>query len=79
MDVLVTTDTISGFPPTRELVSGLVSRGLRVTLVSFGEVPLPEQASWMWTACMASTTARPGFALNGCTKVSRIMLSPQAT
>ena len=48
MHVLVTTDTISGvWSYTRELVSGLVSRGLRVTLVSFGEVPLPEQASWM--------------------------------
>src|ERR1700740_1014526 len=48
MHVLVTTDTISGvWPYTRELVSGLVSRGLRVTLVSFGEVPLPEQTSWM--------------------------------
>src|ERR1700756_4521942 len=48
MHVLVTTDTISGvWPYTRELVSGLVSRGLRVTLVSFGELPLPEQTSWM--------------------------------
>jgi glycogen synthase len=48
MHVLVTTDTISGvWSYTRELVSGLVSRGLRVTLVSFGEVPLPEQTSWM--------------------------------
>lgn len=46
--VLVTTDTISGvWSYTRELVSGLVSRGLQVTLVSFGEVPLPEQTSWM--------------------------------
>src|SRR5262249_4725510 len=48
MHVLVTTDTISGvWSYTRELVSGLVSRGLQVTLVSFGEVPLPEQTSWM--------------------------------
>jgi glycogen(starch) synthase len=48
LHVLVTTDTISGvWSYTRELVSGLVSRGLRVTLVSFGEVPLPEQTSWM--------------------------------
>ena len=48
MHVLVTTDTISGvWSYTRELVSGLISRGLRVTLVSFGEVPLPEQTSWM--------------------------------
>src|SRR5262249_7306802 len=48
MHVLITTDTISGvWSYSRELVSGLVSRGLRVTLVSFGEVPLPEQISWM--------------------------------
>ena len=48
MHVLVTTDTVSGvWTYTRELVSGLVSRGLRVTLVSLGEVPLPEQTSWM--------------------------------
>jgi len=48
MHVLVTTDTISGiWGYTRELVSGLVSRGLQVTMVSFGEVPLPEQTGWM--------------------------------
>ena len=48
MHVLVTTDTLSGvWTYTRELVSGLVSRGLRVTLVSLGEVPLPEQTAWM--------------------------------
>jgi glycogen synthase len=48
MHVLVTADTISGvWSYSRELVTGLVSRGLRVTLVSFGEVPLPEQISWM--------------------------------
>ena len=46
--VLVTADTLSGtWTYTRELVSGLVSRGLRVTLVSFGEIPLPQQTSWM--------------------------------
>jgi glycogen(starch) synthase len=32
---------------TRELVTGLVTRGIRVTMVSFGEIPLPEQTSWM--------------------------------
>jgi glycogen synthase len=32
---------------TRELVSGLVTRGVRVTLVTFGEIPLPEQTAWM--------------------------------
>ena len=48
MHVLVTTDTLSGvWTYTRELVTGLVSRGMRVTLVSFGEVPLPDQTAWM--------------------------------
>ena len=46
--VLVTSDTLSGtWTYTRELVSGLVSRGLRVTLVSFGEIPLPQHTLWM--------------------------------
>src|SRR6202171_1695933 len=46
--VLVTSDTLSGiWTYTRELVSGLVSRGTRVTLVSFGEIPLPQQTLWM--------------------------------
>ena len=31
----------------RELVTGLVARGIRVTLVTFGEIPLPDQTSWM--------------------------------
>jgi glycosyltransferase involved in cell wall biosynthesis len=31
----------------RELVTGLVTRGVQVTLVSFGEIPLPEQTAWM--------------------------------
>ena len=48
MHVLVTGDTLSGsWTYTRELVTGLVTRGVRVTLVSFGEIPLPEQTSWM--------------------------------
>ncbi len=48
MHVLVTADTVSGsWIYTRELVTGLVTRGVRVTLVSFGEIPLPEQTSWM--------------------------------
>src|SRR5271170_3385193 len=46
--VLVTADTMSGsWSYTRELVTGLVTRGVRVTLVSFGEIPLPEQTAWM--------------------------------
>jgi glycogen(starch) synthase len=46
--VLVTADTLSGaWIYTRELVTGLVTSGMRVTLVSFGEIPLPEQTAWM--------------------------------
>jgi glycogen synthase len=46
--VLVTTDSLQGsWSYTRELVTGLVTRGVRVTLVSFGEIPLPDQTSWM--------------------------------
>ena len=48
MHVLITSDTLNGiWTYTRELVSGLIDRGLRVTLVSFGEIPLPEQTAWM--------------------------------
>lgn len=48
MHVLVTADTLSGsWTYTRELVTGLVTRGVRVTLVSLGEIPLPEQTAWM--------------------------------
>ena len=48
MHVLVTADTLSGvWTYTRELVTGLVTRGVRVTLVSLGEIPLPEQTTWM--------------------------------
>ncbi|MBZ5573894.1 MAG: glycosyltransferase family 4 protein [Acidobacteriia bacterium] len=48
MHVLVTTDTLSGvWTYTQELVTGLVNCGVRVTLVSFGDIPLPLQTSWM--------------------------------
>ena len=48
MHVLVTADSLSGsWTYTRELVTGLVTRGVRVTLVSFGEIPLPDQTAWM--------------------------------
>ncbi len=48
MHILVTTDTITGvWTYTRELVTSLVTSGVRVSLVSFGEIPLPEQISWM--------------------------------
>jgi len=46
--VLVTADTFSGvWTYARELVSGLVTHGAQVTLVSFGEIPLPHQIAWM--------------------------------
>jgi glycogen synthase len=46
--VLVTADTFSGvWTYSRELVSGLVTHGAHVTLVSFGEIPLPHQTAWM--------------------------------
>jgi len=46
--VLVTADSLWGsWTYARELVTGLVTRGVRVTLVSFGEIPLPDQTSWM--------------------------------
>jgi glycosyltransferase involved in cell wall biosynthesis len=46
--VLVTADTMSGdWTYTRELVTGLVTRGVRVTLVTFGEIPFPSQTVWM--------------------------------
>ena len=46
--VLVTTDTLSGvWSYTRELVTGLIGRGVRVTLVSLGQIPLPQQTAWM--------------------------------
>jgi len=46
--VLVTADSLSGsWTYARELVTGLITRGIRVTLVSFGEIPLPDQTSWM--------------------------------
>ena len=46
--VLVTADTFSGvWTYTRELVSGLVTQGAQVVLVSFGEIPLPNQTTWM--------------------------------
>ena len=48
MRVLVTADTFSGvWTYSRELVSGLVTQGAQVTLVSFGEIPLPHQTAWM--------------------------------
>lgn len=48
MHALVTADTIGGvWTYARELVTGLVQRGLKVTLVSFGEIPTEGQTAWM--------------------------------
>jgi glycosyltransferase involved in cell wall biosynthesis len=48
MHILVTADTIGGvWTYTRELVTGLLRRGERVTLVSFGDIPTPAQTRWM--------------------------------
>ena len=48
MHVLITSDTMNGiWTYTRELACGLIARGFCVTLVSFGEIPMPEQTAWM--------------------------------
>ena len=48
LHVLLTTDTVTPcWTHTRELVTGLATRGVSVTLVSFGEIPLPDQVSWI--------------------------------
>jgi glycosyltransferase involved in cell wall biosynthesis len=48
MHVLVTADTIGGvWIYARELVTGLSRRGVRVTLVSFGDIPTPQQTEWL--------------------------------
>jgi glycosyltransferase involved in cell wall biosynthesis len=50
MHILVTADTVGGvWTYTRELVSGLAKRGIRVTLVSFGGIPSRAQSAWMET------------------------------
>ena len=44
MHVLITADTVGGvWTYTRELACGLLHRGHRVTLVSFGRIPSPAQ------------------------------------
>jgi glycogen synthase len=48
MHILITADTVGGvWTYVRELVTGLVSRGTRVTLVSFGDIPPLSQTCWM--------------------------------
>src|SRR5215471_9012438 len=47
MRVLITADTVGGiWTYARELVCGLVRRGVEVTLVSFGHMPEPRQLAW---------------------------------
>ena len=48
MHILVTADTLGGvWTYTRELVTGLAGRGIRVTLVSFGDILPDEQTRWI--------------------------------
>ncbi|HET9742368.1 MAG TPA: glycosyltransferase family 4 protein [Terriglobales bacterium] len=48
MHVLMTADTLGGvWTYTRELVTQLSRLGVRVTLVSFGQIPTTEQAEWL--------------------------------
>ncbi len=48
MHVLVTADTVGGvWSYAKELVTGLVRQGVRVTLVSFGNIPAPSQIDWI--------------------------------
>src|ERR1051326_3324209 len=48
MHILVTADTLGGvWTYTRELVTGLVRRGVKVTLVSFGDIPSAAQTRWL--------------------------------
>jgi glycosyltransferase involved in cell wall biosynthesis len=48
MHVLVTADTVGGvWTYAKELVTGLVRRGVQITLVSFGNIPTPAQAGWI--------------------------------
>jgi glycogen synthase len=48
MHILVTADTLGGvWTYARELVTGLARRGVRVTLVSFGDIPSAAQTRWL--------------------------------
>ncbi len=48
MHILVTTDTVGGvWTYTRELTCGLLARGHRVTLISFGKLPNHGQTLWL--------------------------------
>ncbi|HEU5414332.1 MAG TPA: glycosyltransferase family 4 protein [Candidatus Angelobacter sp.] len=48
MHILVTADALGGvWTYTTELVTGLVRRGIKVTLVSFGDIPSAAQTHWL--------------------------------
>jgi glycosyltransferase involved in cell wall biosynthesis len=48
MHVLITADTVGGvWTYTQELVTGLVARGIRVTLISLGAIPAAAETGWM--------------------------------
>jgi glycogen synthase len=48
MHLLITSDTVGGvWTYTRELVTGLALRGHKITLVSFGNLPNPDQTLWL--------------------------------
>jgi glycosyltransferase involved in cell wall biosynthesis len=48
MHILMTADTVGGvWTYTRELVTQLSRRGIRITLVSFGELPSAVQSEWI--------------------------------
>ena len=48
MHILMTADTVGGvWIYARELVSGLIKRGHRVTLISLGKIPNAAQVRWM--------------------------------
>lgn len=48
MHILVTADTLGGvWTYATELVTGLVRRGIKVTLVSFGDIPSAAQTRWL--------------------------------
>jgi glycogen(starch) synthase len=48
MHILVTADTVGGvWTYTRELVTGLAKRDIRITLVSFGAIPSRAQTDWL--------------------------------
>ncbi|MHB8735558.1 MAG: glycosyltransferase family 4 protein [Terriglobales bacterium] len=59
MHVLLTTDTVGGvWTYTQELATGLLARGTRVTMLSFGPPPRREQAEWMHRLSLDCRTAR---------------------